>query len=162
VAVSFIDGGNWGTWRKSPICRKSLTIFITQCCIEHTSSWAGFELTTLVVIGTVCTVSCKSNYHTTTTMTAPILCFVIIWILEVRKIKKWNRTIQKHRQLLPQVREKETNKTKTTQKTIKMSNTDPTKYGCEPMFSRRSSSSCYSYLSPAKCLVGDREKKRST
>ena len=28
----------------------------------------GFELTTLVVIGTICTGSCKSNYHTITTM----------------------------------------------------------------------------------------------
>ena len=31
---------------------------------------AGFELTTLVVIGTDCTGSCKSNHHMTTTMTA--------------------------------------------------------------------------------------------
>ena len=27
-------------------------------------AWAGFEVTTLVVIGTDCTGSCKSNYHT--------------------------------------------------------------------------------------------------
>ena len=31
-----------------PNCRKSLTNFITLCCIEYTSSWTGFELTTLV------------------------------------------------------------------------------------------------------------------
>ena len=31
----------------------------------------GFELTTLVVIGIYCTGSCKSNYHTIMTMTAP-------------------------------------------------------------------------------------------
>ena len=42
-----------------------------------TSHWqtlsplAGFKLTTLVVIGTDCTSSCKSNYHTITTMTTP-------------------------------------------------------------------------------------------
>ena len=37
-----------------------------------TSPWAGFELTTLVVIGTDCIGSCKFNYPTitTTTMTA--------------------------------------------------------------------------------------------
>jgi len=35
--------------------------------------WAGFELTALVVIGTDCTCSCKSNYHAITTMTTPIL-----------------------------------------------------------------------------------------
>jgi len=31
----------------------------------------GFEVTTLVVIGTDCTGSCKSNYHMITTTTAP-------------------------------------------------------------------------------------------
>jgi hypothetical protein len=32
----------------------------------------GFELATLVVIGTDCIYSCKSIYHTITTMTAPM------------------------------------------------------------------------------------------
>ena len=32
----------------------------------------GFELTTLVVIATDCTGSCKSNYHTITKTTAPV------------------------------------------------------------------------------------------
>ena len=36
----------------------------------------GFELTTLLVIGTDCTGSCKSNYHTITTMTAPVIMYV--------------------------------------------------------------------------------------
>jgi len=30
----FIGGGTRSTRRKPPTCRKSLTIFITQCCIE--------------------------------------------------------------------------------------------------------------------------------
>jgi len=34
--------------------------------------WAGFELTTLVVIGTDCTCSWKANYHSITTTTAPL------------------------------------------------------------------------------------------
>ena len=34
--------------------------------------WAGFELTTFVVIYTDCTCSCKSNYHMITTTTAPL------------------------------------------------------------------------------------------
>ena len=57
------------------VCRKSLTNFITYCCIENTSPWTGFELTTLVVIaiGTDCTGSCKSNYHTIATTTTPVL-----------------------------------------------------------------------------------------
>jgi hypothetical protein len=33
-------------------------------------AWAGFELTTLVVIGTDCIDSCKSNNHTITTTTS--------------------------------------------------------------------------------------------
>jgi hypothetical protein len=36
--------------RKPPTCRKSLTNFITQCCIECTSPWTRFELTLLLVI----------------------------------------------------------------------------------------------------------------
>ena len=34
-------------------------------------AWAGFELTMLLVIGIDCIGSCKSNYHSITTMTAP-------------------------------------------------------------------------------------------
>ena len=70
VAVSFICEGNISTLRKPPICRRSLTNFITYCCIEDTSPWEGFELTTLLVICTGCTCSCKSNYHTVTTTMA--------------------------------------------------------------------------------------------
>jgi hypothetical protein len=35
------------------------------------STWAGFKFTMLVVIDTDCIGSCKPNYHTMTTMTAP-------------------------------------------------------------------------------------------
>ena len=37
------------------------------CRIEYISPWTGFELTTLVVISTDSTCSCKSNNHMTTT-----------------------------------------------------------------------------------------------
>jgi hypothetical protein len=52
--------------RKPLACHKSLTNFITWSFIEYTSPWAGFELTNLMVIGTDCTGSCKSNYHVIT------------------------------------------------------------------------------------------------
>ena len=39
--------------------------------------WAWFKLTTLEVIGIDCIGSCKSNYHTITTMTA--LLYNLIW-----------------------------------------------------------------------------------
>ena len=49
-------------------------------------AWVGFELTTSVVIGTDCIGSCKSNYHTITTMTAPKdLSWVKVW-------PKYNKT----------------------------------------------------------------------
>jgi len=35
--VSFIGGGNQSTRRKALTCCKSLTNFITWCCIEYTS-----------------------------------------------------------------------------------------------------------------------------
>ena len=37
------------------------------------SEYPGFQLTTLVMIDTDCTSSCKSNYHTIRTTTAPTL-----------------------------------------------------------------------------------------
>jgi hypothetical protein len=39
---------------------------LSQCYIVYTLPWTGIELTTLVVISTDCTGSCKSNYHMTT------------------------------------------------------------------------------------------------
>ena len=76
MAVSFICGGYWSTWSKPLTCCKSLTNFITYCCIKYTSPWTRIELTTLLVIGIGCTGSCKSNYHTITTTMAPDSCEV--------------------------------------------------------------------------------------
>jgi len=42
---------------------------------------AGFELTPLEVIGNDCIGSCKSNYHTITVTTAPIILVLISWLL---------------------------------------------------------------------------------
>ena len=71
----FIDGGNRRIRIKPPTCRKSLTNFITQFCIEYNSSWARFEFTTLVVIGPDFSGSCKSNYHTIKIMMTSIEIF---------------------------------------------------------------------------------------
>ena len=35
--ATFIGGGNKSTQRKPPTCYKSLTNFITLCCIKYTS-----------------------------------------------------------------------------------------------------------------------------
>ena len=51
----YLGGGKRSILRKTPTCRKSLT------------NWVGFELTTLVVIGTGC--RCKFRYNTITATT---------------------------------------------------------------------------------------------
>jgi hypothetical protein len=63
-------GGQFYWWqhrstRRRPLtCRSSLTNLIAWCCIEYTSPEQ------LLVIGTDCICSYKSNYHTITTNTA--------------------------------------------------------------------------------------------
>ena len=52
----------WVPRRKTPTWGKLVTNFI---------AWAGFELTTLVVIDTDCIASYKSNYHTITNTMPP-------------------------------------------------------------------------------------------
>jgi len=51
--------------------------------------WPGFELTTLVVIRTDCICSCKSNYHTTTTVPIVLLHIAhnITMMLKVHSIQ---------------------------------------------------------------------------
>ena len=59
-----------GVQSEPPTCPKSLTnyhIMLYQVQIAIT----GLELTTLVLIGSDCIGSCKSNYHMITTTTAP-------------------------------------------------------------------------------------------
>jgi hypothetical protein len=73
VVVCCIDGRNQSTRRKTLICCKSVKNFITYYCIEYISSYVGFEHKNVMVIGTACTCSCKSNYHTITTTTVPYL-----------------------------------------------------------------------------------------
>ena len=68
-----IGGGNR---RKPPTCRKSLTNYHIML-YEYTSPWIGFEPTTLVMIGTDCIGNWKSNCHTITTTTAPLIYTII-------------------------------------------------------------------------------------
>jgi hypothetical protein len=50
-------------------------------------TWAEFELTTLVVIGTNCIVSYKSNYHLITTPTAPVVYGIYVWKIYANGMK---------------------------------------------------------------------------
>ena len=59
----------------------------------YTSPWSRFELTTLVVIGNDCIDSCKSDYHTITTMMAlstiwKILVYNVIGKIYLRFFRK--------------------------------------------------------------------------
>ena len=71
VAVSFIGRGN--------------------SCIEYTSPWTGFELTTLVLIGTDCIGSRKSNYHTN--MTTWSLMYITFADFNLLLWKHWTKLI---------------------------------------------------------------------
>jgi len=69
-------GGKFYWWRKPEYPKKTTDLSqVTDkhdhiMFIEYTSPWTEFKLTTLEVI---CTGSCKSNYHTITTSTAPVV-----------------------------------------------------------------------------------------
>ena len=69
----------------------------------YTSPWSRFELTTLVVIGTDCICSCKSNYHTITATTVPADWFMYTFLLKMTycieisgKERKGNNTYFNH------------------------------------------------------------------
>ena len=67
-----LPGGN-----HRPVACKSIANLMTTCCIENTSPWEGFELTTLVMISTDCTDS-KSNYYTIGPWRL-LICLRIFW-----------------------------------------------------------------------------------
>ena len=73
-------GGHFYWWSKPEYPEKTTDLSqVRQCCIGYTLPWMGFELKTLVVIGTDCTGSCKSNYHMITTTTKfyySVSCFM--------------------------------------------------------------------------------------
>ena len=67
-------GGQFYWWRKPEYPEKTTD---TGKLYHIHLAMNGFKRTTLMVIGTDCTASCKSNYHTIMTMTALKIHFII-------------------------------------------------------------------------------------
>jgi hypothetical protein len=65
--------------------------------VSSTPHLSGCKLTTLVVISTDCTGSCKSDYHTITTTTVPKMFREFVWTCcSSLKHVTWIATFQKH------------------------------------------------------------------
>ena len=62
---------------------------LSRKVVSITPGLSGIQLTTLVVIGTDCIGSCKSNYHTITAMTASFWFYVESFIMKTNHLNSF-------------------------------------------------------------------------
>jgi hypothetical protein len=79
VAVRFIGEGTQSTPTDLP--QVIVNLYHIRFAHKYITTWAGFELTSLVAIGTDCMYSCKSNYHDQDSPHIFILNYILPYIL---------------------------------------------------------------------------------
>jgi len=86
----------WVPEKTTDLSKVPITVYHIMMYRVHLAR-AGFELTTLVVIGTDCTGGCRSNYHTSTTAPSHVLrrlihyaaCWISFYEAQTFKASFW-------------------------------------------------------------------------
>ena len=92
LSVLLVEEGGISGGNQRPVGSHWRTLSHNVISYRVHLAWEEFELTTLVVIGTRCIGSHKSNYHTITTMTARenalslLVSLIIFWNLQLECI----------------------------------------------------------------------------